>query len=155
MGDTRTLFVRHGLRCTKQRAEIFEALAECHSHPTAEELFWLVRERRPQLGLSLATVYNTLEALCAASLCRKLPPSPGEAGARFDADLHEHLHLTMPDGRVLDVPDDLGAKLIESIPRPLLDAVERRMGVRINGVRINLSADGESPKDQVFSEAGA
>jgi len=141
MCDTRTLFMRQGLRCTKQRAEIFDALAECRTHPTAEELFWLVRERKPDLGLSLATVYNTLEALCSATLCRKLPPTTSDAGARYDADLHEHLHVATGDGRVLDVPDDLGAKLIESIPRALLEDVEQRMGVRITSVQIGLNAE--------------
>ena len=145
MCDTRTLFARKGLRCTRQRAEIFDALVATKSHPTAEELFQMVRKRRPQLGLSLATVYNTLEALCAASLCRKLPPTTSDGGARYDADLHEHLHLATDDGRVLDVPDDLGVKLIESIPRTLLDAVETRMGGRIKSVRISLN--GEIPAE--------
>lgn len=149
MCETRTLFARKGLRCTKQRAEIFDALAQTASHPTAEELYWLVKQRRPDLGLSLATVYNTLEALCAASMCRKLPPSSTEGGARYDADLHEHLHIATDDGKVLDVPDDLGVKLIESVPRALLDAVEQRMGVRITSVRIDLSAEStaEAPSD--------
>jgi len=142
MCDTRTLFARKGLRCTRQRAEIFDTLAASTSHPTAEELFWLVRERRPAFGLSLATVYNTLEALCAATMCRKLPPTTSEGGARYDADLHEHLHLATDDGRVLDVPDDLGAKLIESIPQSLLDSIENRMGVRVTAVRISLCAEG-------------
>lgn len=146
MCDTRTLFLRKGLRCTKQRAEIFDALAGCNTHPTAEELFWMVREREPQLGLSLATVYNTLDALCAADLCRKLPPSTRDASARYDADLHEHLHIATEDGRVLDVPDDLGAKLIESIPRALLEDVEQRMGVRIKSVQIGLSAEGQAKR---------
>jgi len=141
MCDTNTLFARMGLRCTKQRAEIYDALAATTAHPTAEELYWMVRDRRPDLGLSLATVYNTLEALCSASLCRKLPPSGGDGGARYDADLHEHLHVSTDDGRVIDVPDDLGAKLMDSVPRELLEAVERRMGVRITSVRISLDAE--------------
>ncbi|MCB9837808.1 MAG: transcriptional repressor [Phycisphaeraceae bacterium] len=149
MSDTRTLFKRKGLRCTRQREAIFETLSMCELHPTAEELFWMVREQRPGLGLSLATVYNTLEALCGATLCRKLPPTRSDAGARYDADLHEHLHLSTEDGRVLDVPDDLGAKLIESVPRALLDSIEQRMGVRIHAVRIGLF--GESRRDNADS----
>jgi Fe2+ or Zn2+ uptake regulation protein len=141
MCDTKTLFVRKGLRCTRQREEIFQTLALCRSHPTAEELYWMVRERRPELGLSLATVYNTLDAFCASTLCRKLPPTNGDAGARYDADLHEHLHLAMADGRLLDVPDDLGAELVACIPRTLLDTIAQRMGVEINSVRISLSAE--------------
>lgn len=137
MCDTRTLFARHGIRCTEQRVELYESLCASRSHPTAEELFWLVKERRP--GLSLATVYNTLEAFCRRKLCRKIPSSEG--GARYDADLSDHLHLTTSDGHVRDVPDELGARLLESFPRPLLNEIERRMGVRILRVSVELVGD--------------
>ena len=139
MENTKLVFARHGLRCTKQRAEIYSALADTDAHPTAEELYWLVRERRPEIGLSLATVYNTLEAFCEHRLCRKLPANGG--GARFDADLHEHLHVTTRDGRVMDVPDDLGAKLLDTMPQAVLEEIEQRMGIKIARVRVDFVAE--------------
>ncbi len=133
MCETRTLFARHGLRCTRQRVLLFDSLAESHEHPTAEELFGVVRAKID--GLSLATVYNTLEAFCNVGLCRKLPSC---GGARYDADLREHMHITTTDGGVRDVPEELGVQLLNSLPRSILNEVERRTGVRIRRVSIDL-----------------
>ncbi|TVQ30273.1 MAG: transcriptional repressor [Phycisphaeraceae bacterium] len=146
MCDARTLFARHGLRCTKQRMEVYNALAETTSHPTAEELYCVVREREP--GVSLATVYNTLEVLNRHGLCRRLP-SAGSRGCRFDADLGNHVHITADCGQVQDIPEDLGARLLDSLPKELLREVEERMGIRISRVAIELAADGQTPANGV------
>lgn len=135
--DPNTLFAQHGLRCTRQRVEIFDALAATKTHPTAEELHRMVSAAMP--GVSLATVYNALEAFCAAGLCRKIPMPEG--GSRYDADLCEHPHVRTPDGVVRDVPEDVGRRLLDALPRDVLDEVERRMGVRIRAVRIELVGD--------------
>ena len=39
-------FRRHAVRVTRQRAAIYAALAETTSHPTAEDLYRTVSERR-------------------------------------------------------------------------------------------------------------
>ncbi len=140
MCDTRTLFARKGMRFTRQRQEVYEALAATRSHPTAEGLLWMVRQRSPGMGLSLATVYNALESFCEHDLARRLPSAVGGC-ARFDADLHEHLHIATPDGAVVDVPDDLGAKVMNALPKDLLGEVERRMSVRLVRVRVDFSAE--------------
>jgi len=154
--DTHTLFGERGLRCTRQRVEVFEALVASCEHPTAEELHKIVNERLPLSGgeccedegdggesgegrVSLATVYNTLDALCRVGLARRLVCSCG--GARYDADLREHLHVTTADGRVLDVPDDLGACVLDRIPAETLKAVGDRLGVRIRRVRVEFEGE--------------
>lgn len=139
MEPTRTLFARHGLRCTPQREEVYRALASTKAHPTAEELLIMVRSKQP--GISLATVYNALDAFARRGLCRKFVVA-GEAGrsgsdaARFDADVHDHVHLLTDDGRVRDVPADVGVRVLGSLPPDLIEEVERRLGVRIDGVRV-------------------
>ena len=135
--ETHDLFAQHGIRCTRQRVEIYDALAASKAHPTAEELHTLVSAVSP--GVSLATVYNALEAFCDADICRKIPMPEG--GARFDADLEEHLHLRMPGGEVRDIPLDLGDKLLQSVPADVIADLEQRMGVRIRGVRVELLAE--------------
>jgi len=75
---TRELFAKHSLRCTRQRMAVYEALLSCDSHPTAEELFRLVKPRTERL--SLATIYNTLEALEDVGLVRRMPTTDGGAG---------------------------------------------------------------------------
>jgi len=141
MADTRSLFARHKIRCTAQRLAVYEALARTSDHPTAEELFRMVRPRTGRL--SLATVYNTLDMLCDAGLCRRLPTN---GGCRFDADMTDHQHIRLRDtGTIRDVPPALGAKLMHRIPASVLAEIERRLGVRIEAVNVQLLAT-ESPR---------
>jgi Fe2+ or Zn2+ uptake regulation protein len=76
-------------RMTPARKEIFEVLSTSMDHPTATDVFIRVKDRVP--GISLATVYNNLEALTAAGLIRQvnLERSP----SRFCANQHEHVHF--------------------------------------------------------------
>ena len=57
------------------------------SHPTADELYSLVRKRLP--SISLGTVYRNLVALSDAGVILKLPGSP----MRFDGDTCAHHHI--------------------------------------------------------------
>ena len=133
----RRLFTEHGLRCTRQRVAIYDRLKLSMGHPTAEELFEEVRHGCD--GLSLATVYNTLEALCDAGLCRKL--SLGCGCARFDADLEPHLHLLNDDtGEIHDVPGDLSRRLLSDLSDDVLRDIEQRLGVQIDRVSLHLHA---------------
>jgi Fe2+ or Zn2+ uptake regulation protein len=137
MHGARELFATRRLRCTRQRLAIYEALRRCTDHPTAEELYRLVRPGSQRL--SLATVYNTLEALCDAGLCRRLPATHG--CCRYDADTSEHIHLRFRDsGHIRDVPPDLGLPLVDGLPQSVVQEIERRMGVRVDGISIQLLA---------------
>jgi len=114
----RQLFHERGLRCTRQREDVYRALMANCAHPTAEELFSGLRDST-RFGLSLATVYNTLEALCACGLVRRVPAADGRGPCRYDADTKPHVHVSMPDGRVVDLPDHLGERLLEALERAL------------------------------------
>ncbi len=135
MDALRALFSRHGLRHTPQREAVYRALASTKLHPSAEELHCLVRKSRP--NLSLATVYNTLDTLERRGLCRRF--AGGATGpARYDAEMHNHVHVTTEDGRIRDVPAETSEALLGSIPPDLLEAIEERLGVRVDGVRLEL-----------------
>ena len=133
MSDARAVFGKHGLRWTRQRDRVYSALACAKAHPTAEELLDLVRADEP--GLSLATVYNTLDMLCGAGLARRLHT---DAADRYDAETGEHVHLQMPDGSILDVPEELSERLLERFPDDLVAELERRTGLRIGRVSLKL-----------------
>ncbi len=134
----RALFRMHGLRCTRQRELIYSALAASKTHPTADELFQAVRGDEP--GLSLATVYNTLDAFTERGLCRRLPSAQSNGPSRFDTDTNQHVHIMLDDGRVFDVPDDLAAMLDHTLPPYFVEELERRLGVRLTGYQLHLSA---------------
>src|SRR5262245_15414958 len=133
---TRDILERQGLRWTRQREAVYEALASTKSHPTAEELFQAVTAVEP--GMSLATVYNTLEALTAAGLARRLPCQGG--AYRYDADVRDHVHLSLADGRLLDLPQDLSGRMLGGVPEGALEELERRLGVSVAGLSIQVIA---------------
>ncbi len=89
------------MRMTAQRREILAALRATTSHPSADELFYVVRRRLP--AISLGTVYRNLELLAARGLIQKLWGGAGQR--RFDGDVSEHYHLRcIRCGRVEDAP---------------------------------------------------
>ena len=142
---TDRLFAATGLRCTKQRKALYEALAASRSHPTADELF---RQVNPRVdGLSLATVYNTLEAFCQAGLVQKLPGAGTNGSARYDAVRGDHLHVRcQSSGAVADVPRDLSQQVLQRIPPDLLQELESRLGFRIDQVQIELVGQFQNEK---------
>ena len=89
-------------RNTIQRQVIREELSKSDQHPTAAELYVMVRQQLPRV--SLATVYRNLDLLVSGGMARKLDASPGEA--RYDGDLSDHGHLRCLDcGRIDDIFD--------------------------------------------------
>lgn len=134
----REVFAQHGLRCTPQRQVLYETLRECKSHPTVEELHQLVSHGH-DTAISLATVYNTVEALCKAGLARRLPTANGSS--RYDADTGEHLHVRFTDtAEILDVPAELSARILNCLRRSLIEQVKKELGVEIDSVSIQLLA---------------
>lgn len=138
------LFATHGLRCTRQRLALYAALETSDAHPTADELFRLVGDTDP--NISLATVYNTLEAFCESGLARKLPGTGSNGSARYDAGRDPHLHVRCRDtGRIADVPDDLGRKIMNHIPAAAVKQLEAELGFKVDHVQIELVGEYTEP----------
>jgi Fur family peroxide stress response transcriptional regulator len=136
MISARELLSRHRIRCTRQREAIYHALVESRCHPTAEELYRLVKPRTRRL--SLATVYNTLDALCRAGLARRVPTN---GCCRYDGDMSDHLHVRIREtGEIVDVPAALGQRLLSQLPPPVLREIEQRLGVKVDGASVQLHA---------------
>ncbi len=87
-------------RNTPQRKVILEELCSLKTHPTAAELFAIVRQRLPRV--SLGTVYRNLEVLHQDGRVLKL--EMGGTEARFDGDTRFHHHVRCTEcGAVRDV----------------------------------------------------
>ncbi len=101
----------------KYRAKIQEIIENSHSHPTAEEVFRLLRETFPQVAR--ATVYNNLSALCEAGLVRKV--SVQGMPDRYDR-IRRHDHLVCKAcGRLVDLDlSDLTHQLQRQVSVPFL-----------------------------------
>ena len=116
-----------GMRETRQRAVILEALRQTKTHPTADQLFRRVRRRLPRI--SLGTVYRNLELLCQRGDILKLDVGGGQR--RFDADTSSHHHIRCSEcGRINDVDGSAPA----GFERRFSDDV----GYEVTGHRIEL-----------------
>ncbi len=92
---------RAGFRVTSQRVAIYDCLSEADDHPTAEEVYDVVRGRLPRI--SLATVYKGIDALVSVGAVRKIRREA--RSARYDASAEEHAHfLCRVCDRLADVP---------------------------------------------------
>ena len=101
-----------GHRFTEQRAAVYRFLADTTSHPTAEDVFLQVRSTVP--GISLATVYKSLETLVGCGLAAKLGHADGSA--RYDGRTDQHYHTRCVEcGTVSDVPGDLNAEMLAEL----------------------------------------
>ncbi|HPD64195.1 MAG TPA: transcriptional repressor [Bacteroidia bacterium] len=83
------LFRNLGIRTTPQRLSIYQLLCYSKSHLTAEQIYQSLADKIP--GLSLGTVYKTLDTLVEKGLVRRLKGT--DDSVHFDADLDSHYHL--------------------------------------------------------------
>jgi Fur family peroxide stress response transcriptional regulator len=78
-----------GFRFTPQRQHVYDVLIEERDHPTAEEVFIRAKHRMPEI--SMATVYNCLDALVRSGVARQVTVDRG--ATRFCPNMREHCHF--------------------------------------------------------------
>ena len=78
-----------GFRFTPQRQHVYDVLLQKRDHPTAEEVF--IRSKHSMPDISMATVYNCLDALVKCGLARQVTLDRG--ATRFCPNMHEHCHF--------------------------------------------------------------
>ncbi len=88
------------LRETRQRREVFRAVAATASHPTAEWIFSSVRRKLPHI--SLGTVYRNLSVLRDEGMVREIIGH--DRRAHYDANTMPHAHFLCTEcGFIADV----------------------------------------------------
>ena len=117
---------RGGYRLTIQRRAICHYLAHTDAHPTAQQIYADLKAIHP--SLSLATVYNTLEALVELGAIHALGDA-GDNTVHYDADATPHINLAcVRCHRIIDLPS---AQLTA-----LEEEAQRLSGYRLLGARI-------------------
>lgn len=115
-----------GLRLTPQRTAICFVLANSEDHPTAQEIFEILRPNYP--GMSLATIYNTLDALTRVGAINALG-GVGDGIVHYDADTSPHINLACLNcHNVIDYPSEH----IEHVEAE----VQASSGYRLLGARV-------------------
>lgn len=103
------------VRPTPQREVVLKVILEKRDHPTADEIFARVKSSMPTI--SLATVYNCLEALVQGGLVRQV--NFERSPTRYCPNLQEHAHFhDETTGRIVDVdlPAEFVARLHHILP---------------------------------------
>ena len=107
MSNTTTLTTalqQAGMRITPQRVAICELLTGSDEHPTAAMIY---EDLKPRFAsLSLATVYNTLDALVKLGVVNVLGHA-GDDTVHYDADTEPHVNLAcIACSRIVDIPSE-------------------------------------------------
>jgi len=106
------------MRLTTQRQIILEELSKVKTHPTASELYDMVRKRLPRIGLG--TVYRNLELMAENGMILKL--EVGGTQKRFDATTDTHYHIRCSGcGKV----DDIDTPVMDDLVREAAEAKSR------------------------------
>jgi Fe2+ or Zn2+ uptake regulation protein len=104
-----------GLRMTRQRQEVYRTLMQERNHPTANDVFMRVKDRLP--NISLATVYNCLEALVQHGIIRQV--NFERESSRYCPNLSEHGHFhDATTGVIHDVDFKAGISLADVLNLP-------------------------------------
>ena len=134
-----------GHRFTEQRAAVFRYLRGSDTHPSADEVFLHVRNEVP--GISLATVYKSLETLVGCGLAVKM--SFGDGSARYDGRTDPHHHTRcLSCGAVADLPGHVSGTDVQRLGRGA-------SGFQVTGYRLELTGycEGCSPLSDRASPA--
>jgi Fur family transcriptional regulator, peroxide stress response regulator len=130
-----------GMKSTRQRELIYGILIDQRNHPTAEEIH--AQAKKESSGISLATVYNGLDALVSCGLIKQVHFE--RSSTRFCPNLKEHAHFQCEQtGEVFDVPLEMDAF------RYLQDILPEGFSAH----SISLSYVGESPTQNSPAQQG-
>lgn len=120
----RKMLREKGLKVTNQRLLVLEVLAAHRDrHMTAEDIYELVREDYPEIGL--ATIYRTVQLLLEMQLVGRISFDDGcaryEIGEFYDGEeRHHHHHLVCRTcGQVIPFKDDLLDELESRIEKEM------------------------------------
>ena len=114
-------------RLTQYRSVVLEMLRATENHPTAAEVFRIVRRRRP--GVAYATIYNSLNWLERKGMIARVDFV--DEAARYDPIVERHDHLICNQcGELKDVTLQL--------PPQLVGHAVRREGFRVERYRTEL-----------------
>jgi Fe2+ or Zn2+ uptake regulation protein len=113
--DVREKFRRSGYTLTSQRRAVLEALKEFKGHPSAEEVYLVVKKRNPKVALG--TVYQALSVLEEIGLVEAKHWS--ESPVRYDLNTEPHYDIRcVKCSEVAEIPnvefEDLAARIREN-----------------------------------------
>ncbi len=128
------------MRYSKQRELVRKAVRNNGCHPTADQIYKMVKKGSP--SISLGTVYRNLNQLVEAGELLRVPVY----GSRdcFDHNTHEHLHFRCEVcGTCVDLPEEDSRQIMRVLAR-----TGRRTGMEIHSSALLLQGVCSACKEQ-------
>lgn len=123
---------------SRQREEIIKVVKEFSTHPTAEEIYMVVKAK--DSAVSRSTVYRNLGVLVENNIINKISMIVGPD--RYDAVKRMHNHaICTKCGKVFDFEYDFEYEKIK-------DAIEKQTGIEISDKGIALEGICDSCKNK-------
>ncbi len=117
-------------RMTNQKLVILEELKKLRTHPTADDLYAIVRQKLP--NISLSTIYRNLIILAEDGHLRKLQFPGGQM--RFDGAMAPHDHIKCKEcGKVFDI-DSIPVKHVSEMIGKITDFDDVAFSIELMGV---------------------
>ena len=108
---------------------VLEAVRSTNKHPTALEVYEMVKQQRPRIGL--ASIYRILHTLVEQEYIREL--ALGDESCRYDSRTSRHDHaLCRSCGKLLDVPVEIVFSL------PALQDAAQTVGIILESHEVRL-----------------
>ena len=122
-----------GLKITHQRIVLYQAIRCTDKHPTAEQIYDMIKKKNP--SISLATVYKTLETFVENKLINKVSTPQGTM--RYDARTENHNHIYVSNtNEIMDYDD-------EELRNILMDYLNKKKFSNLNITDFRLQIKGE------------
>jgi Fe2+ or Zn2+ uptake regulation protein len=121
--DVRERFRRSGYTLTSQRRAVLESLKDFKGHPSAEEVYLVVKKKNPRVALG--TVYQALSVLEDIGLIEAKRWS--ESPVRYDLNTEPHHDIRcVRCGEVTEIPgvefEDFTTRIRENTPYEVTNA---------------------------------
>ena len=105
-----------GYKVTPQRLAVCKLILSSKEHPTAEQIYWKVKEEHP--SMSPSTVYQTLHLLTNLGLVQELGLSDGIS--RYDPNTSPHINVVCQKcGKITDYEaesiKEMWSKIVEEL----------------------------------------
>ena len=106
INELKRIVKQKGLKYTEQREIVLNILLEANDHLSAEEVYNLIKEKRTDSNIGIATVYRALSFLEDVNLITSI--TFGTEGKKYESnfkDHHDHLICTQC-GKIVEFMDD-------------------------------------------------
>ena len=108
---------------SKQREEIIEIIKEMYNHPTAEEIYFLTKQKDP--AVSRSTVYRNLGRLVKKGVVTQIAVSKGPDRYDYIQNRAKHGHVICDKcGKMCDFSYDFNIKQIKK-------SIENQTGIEV------------------------